>query len=331
MRRREFIILLGGGATVAWPLDVRAQQPHRMQRIGVLIAAEAQDDPLAQARVAAFRQELERLGWKEGHNVRIDARFAAGDAGRIHSYAVELARLKLDVALVQTSVAVTAMLRESASLPLVFVQINDPVDSGLVASLARPGGNITGFTPAESSMGAKMLEILKDVAPHTSHVTVLLSLDQVPVVMMWNVIEAAAPTVAVHAVAADIHEPADIKRAVETCANQPGGGLIVLASVPTIVHRKVIIELAARHGLPAVYTYPFHAREGGLVSYGVELAEQYRQAASYVDRILKGAKPGDLPVQQPTKFELVINLKTAKELGLTINRDYLLLADEVIE
>jgi putative ABC transport system substrate-binding protein len=263
--------------------------------------------------------------------VRIDARFAAGDPGRVQSYAAELARLKPDVALAQSSVAVTALLRESPSLPLVFVQIDDPVGSGFVASLARPGGNITGFTPAEFSMGAKMLEILKDVAPHISHVTVLLSLDQVPGVMRWHAIEAAAPTVAVHAVAADIHEPADIKRAVETCANQPGGGLIVLASLPTILHRKVIIELASRHGLPAVYTYSFYAREGGLVSYGVELAEQYRQAASYVDRILKGAKPGDLPVQQPTKFELVINLKTARELGLTINRDYLLLADEVIE
>ena len=180
-------------------------------------------------------------------------------------------------------------------------------------------------------MGAKMLEILKDVAPHINHVTVLLSMDQVPTVMMWHMINAKASTVAVHAVAADIREPRDIKRAVESCANQPGGGLVVLATLPTVAHRKVIIELAARHGLPAVYTYPFHAHEGGLVSYGVELGEQYRQAASYVDRILKGAKPGDLPVQQPTKFDLVINLKTARELGLTINRDYLLLADEVIE
>jgi putative ABC transport system substrate-binding protein len=179
-------------------------------------------------------------------------------------------------------------------------------------------------------MGAKMLEVLKDVAPHISHVSVLLAA-QTPLIMMWRAIEAAAPTVAIRAVSASIREPADITRAVESCASQPGGGLIVLASLPTIAHRKMIIELAAHHRLPAVYTYPFHAREGGLASYGVELAEQYRQAASYVDRILKGAKPGDLPIQQPTKFELVINLKTAKELGLTVNRDFLLRADEVIE
>jgi putative tryptophan/tyrosine transport system substrate-binding protein len=206
VKRREFITLLGGAAA-AWPIVARAQQPDRIRRIGVLIAAEAQDDPIAQAQVAAFRQELEKLGWTEGRNVRIDARFAAGDPARVQSYAVELARLKPDVALAQTSVAVTAMLRESPSLPLVFVQINDPLGSGFVASLARPGGNITGFTPAEFSMGAKMLEVLKDVAPHISHVTVLLNPDQVPGVMTWRTIEAAAPTVAVHAVSAGIHEP----------------------------------------------------------------------------------------------------------------------------
>jgi putative tryptophan/tyrosine transport system substrate-binding protein len=328
LSRRKLIAALAGSA-VAWPPAARAQKPDRVPRIGVLIAVE--DDPVALARVAAFRQELEKLGWKEGRNVRVDARFAAGDSGRIQSYAAELAGLKPDVALVQTSIALTAMLRESPSLPLVFVQVNDPVDSGFVTNLAHPGGNITGFTPAESSMAAKMLEILKDVAPHVSHVTVLLSLDQVPGVKAWHVIQAVAPTVDVHVVAADIHEPSDIKRAVESCADQPGGGLIVLASLPTIVHRKVIIELAARHRLPAVYTYAFHAREGGLVSYGVELAEQYRQAASYVDRILKGAKPGDLPVQQPTKFELLINLKTANALGITVPNALLAVADEVIE
>jgi putative ABC transport system substrate-binding protein len=229
--RRTFISLLGAAA--AWPLAARAQQADGMRRIGVLIAAAAQDDPVPQAQVATFRQELEKLGWTEGRNVRIHARLAAGDPGRIQSYAEELARLKPDVVLAQTTMALKAMLRESPSLPIVFVQINDPVGSGLVASLARPGGNITGFTPAEFSMGAKMLEVLKDVAPRISHVTVLFDTDQVPGVMTWRAIEAAAPAVAVHAVSAGIHEPADIKRAVESCADQPEGGLIVLASVPT--------------------------------------------------------------------------------------------------
>jgi putative tryptophan/tyrosine transport system substrate-binding protein len=330
VRRRAFITLLGGAA-VAWPPAARAQQTEQMRRVGMLIAAEAHDDPIAQAQAAAFRQELEKLGWKEGRNVRIDARFAAGDPNRVQSYAVELARLKPEVALVQSSVALTAMLHESPLLPLVFVQIDDPVGSGFVASLAYPGGNITGFTPAEFSMGPKMLEVLKDVAPHINHVAVLFNPDQIPGVMTWRAIEEAAPTVGVHVVSAGVHELTDITRAVESCANQPGGGLVVLASLPTNVHRKVIIELAARHRLPAVYRYPFHVREGGLVSYGVELTEQYRQAASYVDRILKGAKPGDLPVQQPTKFELLINLKTAKTLGLDVPLTLLARADEVIE
>jgi putative tryptophan/tyrosine transport system substrate-binding protein len=326
MRRRDLITLLGGA--VAWPLAAHAQS-DRIRRVGVLMVAEG--DEVAQSQVAAFRQGLEKGGWTEGRNIRIDVRFAGGDPNRIQSSATELARLNPEVVFAQSSVAVTALLRENHSLPIVFVQIGDPVGSGYVASLARPGGNITGFTPEEFSMGAKRLEVLKDVAPHIRHVSVLFNPDQVPGVMTWRAIEAAAPSVAIRAVAAGIHEAAEIKPAVEACASEANGGLIVLASAPTLVYRGEIIELAARHRLPAVYNYSFHAREGGLVSYGVDLTEQYRQAGSYVDRILKGTKPGDLPIQQPTKFELVVNLTTAKALGLTIPRDFLLRADEVIE
>jgi putative tryptophan/tyrosine transport system substrate-binding protein len=300
-----------------------------MRRIGVLMATA--NDAVGQALVTAFQQELEKLGWTEGHNIQIDDRFAAADPARIQSYAAELVRLTPEVMLAQTSLTVTAVLRESPSIPIVFVQIADPVGSGFVASLAHPGGNITGFTPAEFSMAGKMLEVLKDVVPRISRVAVILNPEQVPGVKMWQTIEAAAGSIAVHATAAGVHDAAEIERTFDAFAGQSNFGLIVLASGPTIVHRKLIIELAARHRLPAVYMYPFFVREGGLVSYGIEITDQYRQAALYVDRILKGTKPGDLPVQQPTKFELVINLKAANALRLTITRELLFRADEVIE
>ena len=230
-----------------------------------------------------------------------------------------------------TSLGVTAMLQETRSLPIVFLQMNDPVGSGLVASLAHPGGNVTGFTPAEFSMGGKMLEALKDVAPQISQVAVLLTPEQVPAVMTLRAIEEVAPSISVKVTAAGVHNAVEIEQAIATCAREPNSGLVVLPTVTTSYHRRLIIELAARHRLPAAYAYPHFVRDGGLVSYGVEIADQYRQAASYVDRILKGAKPGDLPIQQPTKFELALNLKTAKALGLTITREFLLRADEVIE
>jgi putative tryptophan/tyrosine transport system substrate-binding protein len=329
MKRREFITLLGGTAT-AWPLAARAQQ-DRMRRIGILMASAAEDDLVQQAQVAAFREGLEKVGWTDGRNAWIVSRFAAGNVDRLRRYAAELVALAPDVILAQTSIGVAAVLQESASIPIVFLQLNDPVGSGLVASLAHPGGNITGFTPAEFSMGGKMLEVLKDVAPHVSRVAVMLAPEQVPALMTLRAIEAVAPSIAVKVTTAGVHDAADIERAIAAIAGEPDGGLIVLPTVPISFHRKLIIELAARHRVPAAYAYPHFARDGGLVSYGVEIVDQYRQAASYVDRILKGTRPGDLPIQQPTKFELVLNLKTAKALGLTITREFLLRADEVIE
>jgi len=330
VKRREFITLIGGVAA-AWPLATRAQQGERMRRIGVLMAMAGQDDPIQLALVTAFRQGLEKLGWIEGQDIRIDTRWAAGDPDRIRRYAAELVALRPDAIVANTSLGVTAMLQETRSLPIVFLQMNDPVGSGLVASLAHPGGNVTGFTPAEFSMGGKMLEALKDVAPQISQVAVLLTPEQVPAVMTLRAIEEVAPSISVKVTAAGVHNAVEIEQAIATCAREPNSGLVVLPTVTTSYHRRLIIELAARHRLPAAYAYPHFVRDGGLVSYGVEIADQYRQAASYVDRILKGAKPGDLPIQQPTKFELAINLKTAKALGLTITREFLLRADEVIE
>jgi putative ABC transport system substrate-binding protein len=330
VKRREFITLIGGVAA-AWPLATRAQQGERMRRIGVLMAMAGQDDPIQLALVTAFRQGLEKLGWIEGQDIRIDTRWAAGDPDRIRRYAAELVALRPDAIVANTSLGVTAMLQETRSLPIVFLQMNDPVGSGLVASLAHPGGNVTGFTPAEFSMGGKMLEALKDVAPQISQVAVLLTPEQVPAVMTLRAIEEVAPSISVKVTAAGVHNAVEIEQAIATCAREPNSGLVVLPTVTTSYHRRLIIELAARHRLPAAYAYPHFVRDGGLVSYGVEIADQYRQAASYVDRILKGAKPGDLPIQQPTKFELALNLKTAKALGLTITREFLLRADEVIE
>jgi putative tryptophan/tyrosine transport system substrate-binding protein len=330
VRRRHFITLLGGAA-VAWPLAARAQPGERMRRVGVLMAAAAEDDPVQLALVTAFREELAKLGWIEGRNTRIDTRWAAGDPERIRRYAVELVALPSDVMVAQTSLAVAAALQESRSIPIVFLQMNDPVGSGVVASLAHPGGNVTGFTPAEFSMGGKMLEVLKDVAPQIARVAVLLTPEQVPAVKMLRAIEAVAPSVSVSVTVAGVHNAVEIEDAVATFAREPNSGLVVLPTVATSYHRRLIIELAAQHRLPAAYAYPYFVRDGGLVSYGVEIADQYRQAASYVDGILKGAKPGDLPIQQPTNFVLALNLKTAKALGLTITREFLLRADEVIE
>jgi putative tryptophan/tyrosine transport system substrate-binding protein len=306
LKRRDFISLLGG-AVAAWPVAARGQQA---KRVGVLMAAA--NDVVGQAELTAFRQGLENLGWTEGRNVRIDDRFAGANPDRLQRYAAELVRLAPDVMLVSNSLAVTAVLRESASVPIVFVQINDPVGSGFVASFAHPGGNVTGFSPAEFPMGGKMLEVLKDVAPHITRVAVITSLDQVPAAMTWHAIETVAASVAIHATAASVHDAAEIERAIDAFAREPNGGLLVLSTTPTNVHRKLIIEPAARHRLPAVYTYPYFVQEGGLTSYGVDIVNQYRQAASYVDRILRGDNPADLPVQAATKFETIVNLKTAR-------------------
>jgi ABC-type uncharacterized transport system substrate-binding protein len=329
MKRRDFITLLGGAA-VAWALAARAEQASGMRHICVLTAF-AENDAEAQANITAFRQALEKLGWTEGRNLRIDYRWGDGDPERIRNYAIELVRLKPDLILASTALVLQPLREQTRSIPIVFTQLGDPVASGFVASLAHPGGNITGFSPAEFSMQAKKLELLKEVAPHVTRVAVLLHPEQIPHAGMWRAIEAVAPSLSVRLIAAAARDAAEIERAIDVFAGEPDGGLIVFPSAATFGRRALIIALAARHRLPAVYQYRQFVTDGGLMSYGNDLADQYRQAASYVDRILRGDKPGDLPVQQPTKFELIINLKTAKATGLKIPPMLLGLANEVIE
>ena len=329
MRRREFITLVGGAAA-AWPLAARAQQPERMRRLGILMAF-AENDPEGQQRVAAFVQGLRELGWTEGGNIHIDYRWAGADVGRIRSAAAELIDLKPDAIVAQTALTVAPLQQMTTTIPIVFLNIVDPVSSGFVASLARPGGNITGFTPAEMSMRGKLLGVLKEVAPRISRVGVLYNPAQAPQLGQWRAIETAAPSLGVQVSAAGAANADEITHGIEAFANEPGGGMIVLSNPVNDTNRGLIIALMARSLMPAIYAYPHYVREGGLVSYGVDPIVQFRQAATYIDRILKGAKPADLPVQQPTKFDLTVNLKTAKALGLTIPPSLLATADEVIE
>ena len=329
MKRREFISLIGGAAA-SWPLAARAQQAERMRLIGVLMPF-AENDLDAQANITAFRQALQRLGWTDSRNVRIDYRWGGGELERIGAYASELVRLKPDVILASSPLVLQPLLQETRSIPIVFTQITDPVGSGFVASLAHPGGNVTGFAIAEFSMYGKSLEMLKEVAPHVARVAVLLNSEQAPQAGMWRAIEAAAPSFRVQLTAADVHGSAEIERAIESFARESNGGLIVLPNVPTIVHRGLIMALAARHHLPAVYSFRQFVTEGALISYGPDRLDQYRQAAAYVDRILRGERPADLSVQQPTKFELAINLKTAKALGLDVPWFLQHRADEIFE
>ena len=328
MKRREFITLLGGVA--AWPQAARAQQPDRVRRIGVLQPLN-ESDPEGQLRKVVFLRGLQKFGWKEGANVMIDYRWGGSDADRIRLYAAELSGMRPDVIWTTGALGLLPLKRATRDIPIVFTQVYDPVGSGFVTSLTRPGGNITGFTLGEFSMGGKILEVLKEVAPQVSRVAVILNLDQPPHVAMWRAIEATAPSFGVRLTPADVQGPAEIERAIEAFAREPNGGLIVLPGPIAIIHRELITALAARHRLPAAYAFRFFVTDGGLVSYGVDAADQSRQAAGYVDRILKGEKPADLPVQQPTKFELVINLKTAKALGLEIPPMLLARFDEVIE
>ena len=328
MKRREFITLIGGAA--AWPLAARAQQSERIRRVGVLMPF-AENDSDAQANITAFRQALEILGWTDSRNVRIDYRWGGGEPERISTYASELVGLKPDVILASSPLVLQPLLQDTRSIPIVFTQITDPVGSGFVVSLAHPGGNVTGFAIAEFSMYGKSLEMLKEVAPHVARVAVLLNPEQAPQAGMWRAVETAAPSFRVQVTAADVRDSAEIKRAIDSFASESNGGLIVLPNVPTIVHRGLIMALAARHRLPAVYSFRQFVREGGLISYGPDRLDQYRRAAAYVDRILRGEKPSDLPVQQPTKFELAINLQTAKALGLDVSPMLLARADEVIE
>jgi putative ABC transport system substrate-binding protein len=327
--RREFITLVGAEAA-SWPLAARAQQPERMRRIGVLMTAVA-DDPESLARVGAFLQGLQELGWTDGRNVRIEYRWGAGNAERIRKSAVELVASAPDVILANGTSAMGPLQQATRTLPIVFVNVSDPVSSGFVASLARPGGNATGFSSMEYSFGGKLLELLKQISPRVTRAAVVRDPSTPSGSGQLGAIQAVGPFVGVGVSAIDARDADEIERAVTDVARTPNGGLIVPAGTPAIVHRQLIIGLAARYRLPAVYEYRFFAAEGGLASYGPDSSDSYRQAAGYVDRILRGEKPADLPVQAPTKYELVINLKTAKALGLEVPFTVRARADEVIE
>jgi putative tryptophan/tyrosine transport system substrate-binding protein len=328
VKRREFITLLGGA--LAWPLTARAQRPDRMRRVGVLMHLAA-DDPEGQRRVAAFLQGLQEAGWAIGRNVNIDMRWAAGEADRFPRYAMELVALAPDVILASATPSVRAVQQTTRTVPIVFVLVPDAVGSGIVASLSRPGGNATGLTPNEFGMSVKWLELLKQIAPNVTRAAVLRDPANPAGIGQFGAIQGAAPSFGVEISPIGVDDAEQIERGITAFAREPNGGLIVLALPTTLVHRNLIIKLAAQHRFPAVYNSRLFAAEGGLMSYGPDILDQYRSAAGYVDRILRGAKPADLPVQQPTKFELVINLKTAKALGLTVPNTLLALADEAIE
>jgi len=329
MRRRAFITLLGGAAA-AWPLAARAQQGERMRRVGVHMTLAA-NDPEGQTRFGAFLQGLQESGWSIGRNVRIDTRWAAGNADAIRKYASELVALAPDAILATGSATPGPLLHATRTVPIVFTAVPDPVGDGFVDSLARPGGNATGFTMLEYGMGAKWVELLKQVSPSVTRVAVIRDPATAAGAGQFGVLQAAAASLGVEVSPVNMRDAAEIERAVTTFARSSNGGLIVTASGLAIVHRKLIIMLAAKHRLPAVYPFRSFVPDGGLISYGADPIDQYRQAASYVDRVLKGEKPADLPVQAPTKFELVINLKTAKALGLDVPPTLLARADEVIE
>ena len=330
MRRREFITLLGGAAAI-WPVAARAQQPERMRRIGVLLPAAA-DDAVFQTRVAVFLQELALLGWTVARNVRIDIRWATADAAEIRRHAAELAALAPDLILATGDSTVPPLLQATRTVPIVFPVVMDPVAAGYVDSLARPGGNATGFMVFDYGLSGKWLELLKEIAPGVKRVVVLRdTIANVTGLAQLGIIQAMAPSLRVEASPVNLLDAGEIERAVAAFAHTPDGGLILTASGAAIRHRELVITLAARHKLPAVYWERFFVTAGGLLSYGPDLIDNYRRAAAYVDRILKGEKPADLPVQAPTKYELAINLKTAKALGLEVSPTLLARADEVIE
>jgi putative tryptophan/tyrosine transport system substrate-binding protein len=330
MRRREFITLLGGGAVVASPLTARALQPDKMRRIGVLRAATA-GDPDVQMNIAAFAQTLEQLGWSDGRNVRIDYRLSGADADKTRTDAAELVSLGPDVIFASGSSAVEALAWATRTVPIVFALVVDPVGSGFVDSLSRPGSNITGLMLFEYDLSAKWLELLKQIAPNVTRAAVLRDPAITAGIGQFAVIQSVARSVGVEVSPVNVRDKSEIERAVTAFAGTSNGGLILTASALSVFHRELIISLAARHRLPAVYYRRVFVADGGLISYGADITDQYRRAAGYVDRILKGEKPADLPVQAPTKYELVINLKTAKALGLELPTSLLARADEVIE
>jgi putative ABC transport system substrate-binding protein len=330
MRRREFITALGGAA-VAWPLAARAQQPERMRRIGVLLPAAA-DDAVFQTRMAVFLQELALLGWTVARNLRIDIRWATADAAEIRRHAAELAALAPDLILATGDSTVPPLLQATRTVPIVFPVVMDPIAAGYVDSLARPGGNATGFMVFDYGLSGKWLELLKEIAPGVKRVAVLRdTIANVTGLAQLGIIQAMAPSLRVEASPVNLLDAGEIERAVAAFAHTPDGGLILTASGAAIRHRELVITLAARHKLPAVYWERFFVTAGGLLSYGPDLIDNYRRAAGYVDRILKGEKAAGLPVQAPVKYELVINLKTAKALGLDLPTSVLARADEVIE
>ena len=328
MKRRDFIALLGCAAT--WPLAAQAQQPEAMRRIAVL-SSPAETDTEGQARVTAFQQGLQELGWIEGRNIKIEYRWAAGDAERMRTDAKELVGLKPDVILAAATTALVALQQATSTIPIVFAQVTDPVAGGFIQSLARPGGNITGLTQHEFEIGVKWLELLKQIAPHVTRVAVLYTPDNPATTGYLRRLEPAAASFSLQLSAFAVRDSVEITRALDQFAGQPNGGFILLPGPVGTTYRQHVIELAVRHRLPSVFAFRYHVVSGGLASYGVDNIDLYRRAAWYVDQILKGEKPADLPVQHATKFQLVINLKTAKALGLEVPGSLLMRTDEVIE
>jgi ABC-type uncharacterized transport system substrate-binding protein len=328
--RRKFLAKLGGAA-VAWPLAARGQQAERVRRIGVLASGSSADDPEIPHRIAAFLQGLHQLGWTDGRNMRIEFREGAGNPDTIRKYAAELVALAPDVIFTTGATSVASLLQATRTVPIAFAVVQDPVGSGFVDSLARPGGNATGFMQFEYSLSGKWLELLKQIAPGVRRAAVLRDLSNVSGIGQFAVIQSVAQSVGVEISAINLREAGEIERAVTAFAHSADGGLLLTSSALAAVHRKLIITLAARYKLPAVYPRRYYVATGGLVSYGVDFVDQYRRAAGYVDRILKGDKPADLPGQAPTKYELVINLKTARAPGLEVPATLLARADEVIE
>jgi putative ABC transport system substrate-binding protein len=328
MKRRGFITLLGGAA--AWPVAARAQQREQTRRIGVLMGF-AENDPEGQARVAALRETLRNLGWTQSRSFRIDYRWGGGDADRLRTGARELLAMTPEVIVSGGASAFSAILKMTRSIPIVFVGVTDPVGAGFVESLARPGGNATGFTQFEYGISGKWLEILKQVDPRVTRAAVIRDAEFAAGIGQLAAIQSVAPSLGVELSPVGVHDAAEVERALSAFARRSGGGLIVVSGAATARHRELIIALAARYRLPAVYPFRYYATSGGLIAYGPDTIDPYRHSAAYVDRILKGEKPADLPVQAPTKYDLVINLKTAKELGLSIPDTLLATTDEVIE
>jgi putative ABC transport system substrate-binding protein len=329
MRRRDFITLLGGAVAV-WPLAARAQQGDRVRRIGAVLSFD-ENDPEGKRRFSAFSQVLAELGWTDGRNIRMDLRWGGDDTSRIRALAQELVGLQPDIIVTNSTPPTVAVQRETRTIPIVFANVVDPVASGIVARLDRPGGNVTGFANYEASLGGKWLELLSEIAPGLKRAAIMFNPNINPVSVYMPSFETAARSLKVVPITTPVHDDVEIERAITALGREPGGGLVVLSGGFMVAHRAPIISAAARNNVPAVYNLSAYARDGGLLSYAPDTVDIMRRAASYVDRILRGAKPGDLPVQFPNKFEIVVNLKTAKPLGLTIPPALLARADEVIE